>query len=96
MLRMRCALVLALLLLPFAAQADCHHRRLDKVTDNGRVVQLDDGSEWQISDYDQSEAATWQQDATVTACDDELINTEVHETAQARRTRRGDVVPEAD
>ena len=37
----------------------------------------------------------WQQDATITACDNELINTEVHESAQAREVKRGDPVPEA-
>jgi hypothetical protein len=89
-------LLLGLLALPLAAHADCHHRRLDKVIDNGKTVQLDDGSEWQISDFDQSEAANWQQDATITACQDELINTEEHETAEAREVKRGDPVPEAD
>jgi hypothetical protein len=46
----------AILLVPLSARADCHHRRLDKVTDGGRMVQLDDGSQWQVSDYDQSDA----------------------------------------
>jgi hypothetical protein len=82
-------------LAPLSARADCQYRRLDKVTNNGEQVQLDDGSQWQISDYDQSEAATWQQDATITACQNELINTELHETAEAREVRRGFVVPEA-
>ena len=84
------------LLLPAAAHADCHHRRLDKVVDNGRTIQLDDGSQWEVSDFDQSEVGGWQQDATITACDTELINTEVHETAAAREVKRGESVPEAD
>ena len=96
MVRVSCAaLLLGGLLLPLAAQADCHHRRLDKVMENGRTVQLDDGSEWQVSDSDQSEAAGWEQDATITACEDELINTEVHESAEAREVKRGFNVPEA-
>ena len=58
-------LLLGILLLPRClARADCHHRRLDKVIDNGRTVQLDDGSQWEVSDFDQSEAARWRQDAT--------------------------------
>ncbi len=89
-------LLLGGLLLPLTAHADCHHRRLDKVIDNGRTVQLDDGSQWEVSDFDRSEAAGWQQDATITACDTELINTEQHETAEARQTTRGEFVPEAD
>lgn len=99
MLRVRGATLLlgVLLLLPAAAHADCHHRRLDKVSDNGRTVQLDDGSQWEVSDFDQGEAANWQQDATITACDTELINTEEHATAEAREVKRGDVLlPEAN
>lgn len=83
-------------LAPLSARADCQYRRLDSVKNNGQMVQLDDGSEWQISDFDQSEAATWQQDATITACENELINTELHETAQAREVRRGLPVPQAN
>ena len=75
-------LLLGILLLPLSDRADCHHRRLDKVIDNGRTVRLDDGSQWEVSDFDQSEAARWRQDATITACDTELINTEDHETAE--------------
>ncbi|MGA3398471.1 MAG: hypothetical protein ABSC95_04565 [Acetobacteraceae bacterium] len=97
MLRLSCAaLLLGVLLLPLSARADCHHRRLDKVIDSGRIVQLDDGSQWEVSDFDQGEATTWQQDATITACDTELINTEEHETAEARQVKRGEAVPEAD
>ncbi len=97
MLRLGWATLLtAMVALPVVAHADCHHRRLDKVMDNGQTVQLDDGSQWQVSDYDQSEAARWQQDATITACDTELVNTEEHETAEAREVKRGEAVPEAD
>lgn len=96
MLRLSCSMLLIGALLPAAAHADCHHRRLDKVIDNGRTIQLDDGSQWQVSDFDQSEAASWQQDATITACDTELINTEEHETAAAHEVKRGEPVPEAD
>jgi hypothetical protein len=90
---MTCLLLVGLA--PLTARADCQYRRLDQVLRNGQVVQLDDGSEWQISDIDQSETAGWQQDATITACQNELINTELHETAQARQVRRGFIVPQA-
>jgi hypothetical protein len=96
MLRLSCSILLIGMLLPGPAYADCHHRRLDKVIDNGRTIQLDDGSQWEVSDFDQSEASTWQQDATITACDTELINTEEHETAAAREVKRGEPVPEAE
>jgi hypothetical protein len=93
------AFLLATVMAPLAAHAadaDCHSRRLDKVTADGKTVQLDDGSQWHVSDYDQSEAASWQQDASITACEGELINTEEHETAEAHQVKRGDPVPDAD
>ena len=87
---------LVLCALPLAAQADCHHRRLNKVFDRGHTVELDDGSQWAIADMDQDMASNWLEDATITACDTELINTEDHETAQARQTRRGELLPDAN
>jgi hypothetical protein len=97
MLRVSCVtLLFGIVLLPLAARADCHHRRLDKVTDNGRTVQLDDGSQWQISEFDQTQTANWGQDATITACENELINTEEHESAEGREVKRGEPVPEAN
>jgi hypothetical protein len=97
MLRHACAgLFGALILLPLAARADCHHRRLDQIMDNGQIIQLDDGSQWEISDFDRNSILNWQQDATITACDNELINTEDHETAEARMVRRGEPVPDAN
>jgi len=96
MIRLGCAALLAGgLLLPLAAHADCHYRRLDRVSNEGATVQLDDGSQWDVSDYDRNEVNGWEQDATVTACEDELINTELHESVEARETKRGDPVPEA-
>jgi len=97
MVRLGCAALLAVgLLLPLAAQADCHYRRLDHVGNDGATVQLDDGSQWDVSDYDQNEVTGWEQDATITACENELINTEVHESVEAREVKRGEPVPEAE
>jgi hypothetical protein len=95
MIRLGCAALLIVGLLPFAAHADCHYRRLDQVSNDGATVQLDDGSQWDVSDYDQNEVTGWQQDATITACENELINTEVHESVGAREVKRGEPVPEA-
>ena len=59
-------LLLGILLLPpCPARADCHHRRLDKVIDNGRTVQLDDGSQWKVSDSTKVRPPGGSQDATV-------------------------------
>jgi hypothetical protein len=81
-------LTAASLLLPMAAaRADCDaNRLLDKVTQHGAVVQLDNGSQWSVADLDRSTAEQWKQDAPVTACPDELINREDHESVRARRT----------
>ena len=73
-------------LLPLAARADCDRdRRLDKVSQSGRTVELDNGSRWRIADTDQYVAERWKQDAPITACDDELINREDHESARAEK-----------
>jgi len=94
MVRLGCAVLLLVGLLPLAAHADCQYRRLNSVSSDGATVQLDDGSQWDVSDYDQNEASGWQQDATITACGDELINTEVHESVEAREVKRGLPVPQ--
>ncbi|HUN43784.1 MAG TPA: hypothetical protein VMU81_26105 [Acetobacteraceae bacterium] len=94
MVRLGCAALLVLGLLPLAAHADCQYRRLNSVSNDGATVQLDDGSQWDVSDYDQNEARSWEQDATITACQDELINTEVHESVEAREVKRGLPVPQ--
>ncbi|HUB44765.1 MAG TPA: hypothetical protein VMB73_07260 [Acetobacteraceae bacterium] len=95
MIRLGCAALLIVGLLPLAARADCHYRRLDHVSNDGATVQLDDGSQWDVSDYDRNEVTGWEQDATITACENELINTEVHESVEAREVTRGEAVPEA-
>jgi len=83
--------LLALSLLPAAAaHADCDTRRmLNKVTQHGGQVELDNGSQWRVDDLDRPTAEQWKQDAPITACTDELINREDHESVRARRTKRG-------
>ena len=74
-----------------AARADCDtHRMLDKVSQHGAMVELDNGSQWKVADLDRSTTERWRQDAPITACEDELINREDHESARARRTDHGD------
>ncbi|HTW71199.1 MAG TPA: hypothetical protein VME47_15030 [Acetobacteraceae bacterium] len=94
MIRLGGAVLLLMGLLPMAAHADCQYRRLNTVANDGATVQLDDGSRWSVSDYDQHEARGWQRDATITACQNELINTEVHESVEAREVKRGLPVPQ--
>ena len=86
------------LLMPIGARADddCHYRRLEKLLDGGHGIELDDGSQWEIEEIDQATTANWQQDATITACPTQLINTEDHEVAQARLAKRGEFMPEAN
>lgn len=84
-------LAAGVVLLPVAARADCDtDRRIEKVSPSGRVVELDNGSQWRIADTDQYVAARWKQDAPITACNDELINREDHESARAEETDSGD------
>ena len=81
-------LLAGLFLLPaLAARADCDTRRmLDKVTDHGAMVELDNGTQWKVADLDRPTAERWKQDAPITACTDELINREDHETVRAQKT----------
>ena len=86
-----CCFLAGLLLLPaVAARADCDpHRMLNSVTHDGARIELDNGSQWQVNELDRSTTRDWKQDAPITACTDELINREAHETVNARRTKRG-------
>ena len=84
-------LAVSLVLWPLAARADCDtERRVEKVSPSGRVVELDNGSQWLIADTYQYIAARWKQDAPITACNDELINREDRESARAEETDPGD------
>lgn len=87
----RFCFLLTLLMLPaLAAHADCDtHRMLNKITDHGGTVELDNGSQWHVDDLDRTTVQEWKQDAPITACTDELINREDHESVRARRSQRG-------
>ncbi|MBV9249711.1 MAG: hypothetical protein JO227_10770 [Acetobacteraceae bacterium] len=81
-----------IVLVAFAATTTAHarcddERRVEKVTESGRIVELDDGSRWEVEEMDRDVAERWLQDAPITACDHELINQEDHETARARQTK---------
>ena len=91
----RLSFLVGLLLLPaMAARADCDpHRMLDKVLNNGTTVLLDNGSRWHVDDLDRSTTENWKRDAPITACTDQLINREDHESVHARRTKRGFYIP---
>ena len=54
---------------------------------------LDNGSHWRVDELDRSTTENWKQDAPITACTDELINREDHESVHARRTERGFYIP---
>lgn len=85
------SLAVGLAVLPVAvAHADCDtHRWLDKVTNSGSTIELDNGSKWQVGEADRSTAERWKQDAQITACEGELINREDHESVRAERTSSG-------
>lgn len=61
---------------------------------DGKVLELEDGSLWQISDYDQVDTALWlaMSDIDLTESSNpyypyKLINVDDNETAEARRLR---------
>lgn len=55
--------------------------------DSGRLVQLEDGSLWEIDPVDRIDTMLWLPVTDIVVCDDKLINTEDKETADARRLR---------
>lgn len=60
---------------------------VDSVTDDGRIVILEDGSIWEVDPVDQIDSALWLPTTEIVACDNKLINTEDGETVGAERIR---------
>ena len=60
---------------------------IDKVSDDGGIVILEDGSVWLIDPVDRATTITWTEIDDVAACVDRLINTDEREVARARQIR---------
>jgi hypothetical protein len=60
---------------------------IEKVSDDGKIVILEDSSVWVIDPVDRVDTALWTETDEIIACADKLINTEEKEVAGARRIR---------
>lgn len=60
---------------------------IEAVMDNGKLIKLQDGSIWEVSDSDTSTSALWQRTTEIVVCDNKLINTEDNETVDASKIK---------
>ena len=60
---------------------------IDSVSDDGRIVILDDGSVWEVDSLDRIDSSLWLPMSEIVACDDKLINTDDDEVVDATRIR---------
>lgn len=60
---------------------------IEEVMDNGAVVELEDGSTWQVDAVDTVDSALWLPTTNIVVCDGKLINTEDNESLEAERIR---------
>ena len=60
---------------------------IDKVSDDGSIVILEDGSVWLIDPVDTATTIAWTETDDIIACVDKLINTDDREVASARQIR---------
>lgn len=60
---------------------------IQSVSNDGRIVMLEDGSIWEVDVVDAIDSALWLPITEIVACDDKLINTDDNETVSATRIR---------
>jgi hypothetical protein len=72
---MKKAIMLALFLTASngVAQA-CDEASIDHISTNGDIIELDDGTEWEVSPRDQAVALSWTEGDDVLVCNDKIIN----------------------
>lgn len=58
---------------------------IKSVIDDGKIIQLEDGSLWEVSDIDTVDSALWLPISNIVICDDKLINTDDNEAVEATR-----------
>ncbi|GEJ56672.1 hypothetical protein [Anaeromyxobacter diazotrophicus] len=58
---------------------------VEEVSADGEIVNLEDGSAWEISPIDTVTTVLWLPLTDIVVCDDKLINTEDHESVDATR-----------
>jgi hypothetical protein len=72
-------LAIGILLLANQAQA-CDEATIDHISANGDIIELDDGTEWEVSPRDQATVLSWSEGDDVLVCDDKIINKDDGET----------------
>jgi len=80
-------LAAGLLLIAVAARACEAGHWIENVSDDGRVVVLEDGSVWLVDDVDTVFSMTWVDAEDIVACQGKLINLDENEAVDARRVR---------
>jgi len=60
---------------------------LDSVSDDGKIVKLEDGSVWEIDDVDAITSALWLATDDIVVCNGKLIDTDDKESVEARRIK---------
>lgn len=75
------------LVLPSLALACEDGHWIDSVSDDSRIVILEDGTVWEIDSLDRIDSSLWLPTSEIVACDDKLINTDDDEVVDATRIR---------
>lgn len=60
---------------------------VESVSNDGRIVKLEDGSIWEVDAVDAIDSVLWLPTTDIVVCDDKLINTDDNETVSATRIR---------
>jgi len=60
---------------------------IDTVSDDGKIIKLEDGSIWEVDDVDTVTTSLWLPTTEIVECDDKLINTDDGESVSARRLK---------
>jgi len=79
-------ITLMAMLLAVEVKADCDtDQQVKAIIEKGSVVELKDGSVWQIEPVDTDNTMYWRPGAHVTVCEGELINPSAKQLAHAAR-----------
>jgi hypothetical protein len=72
-IRLFIAGITALFLATGTAHA-CDEASIDHISANGDIIELDDGTEWEVSPGDQTTVLSWSEGDDVLVCNNKIIN----------------------
>jgi hypothetical protein len=52
----------------------CDEASIDHISANGDIIELDDGTEWEVSPGDQTTVLSWSEGDDVLVCNNKIIN----------------------